>query len=881
MTNGGSSLNLTQRARPSWLFVEFGKARSTAALLTVVAVLLATLSLTCCVGAATTSTPSSPGPGTPSTSTSAGTLAASPASLSFGNVAVGSASTQTVAVSDSGTGTVHLSQATLTGAGFSVVGGNPSASIAVGQSVNVRVQFAPQSAGDVMGSLSVVSDASNSPFTIPVSGTGTQPKLSLSPTSVNFGSVSVGGINTLSVKLTNSGNASLIVNQAVASGSGFGISGLSLPLTLSSGQSLTFSVRFAPTATGGATGSVDFTSNAPGSPQMLALSGNGVPDGAVLNASPPSVNFGTVVVGNTGQQAITLKNTGTAGLMISQASTSGAGFSASGLTFPVTLSAGQSAALTAQFAPTAAGSSSGSITLTSNASDSALTISLTGAGAQPQPQLTINPGSVNFGNVPVGSNSTQNVSLMNSGAGTLNVTQVSPSGSGFNVSGLNLPISLGAGQSSSFVAEFTPTSAGNDSGKISVTSNAPGSPATVALTGSGVQGQLTANPSTVNFSSVLVGSSSSQAITLTNGGSASVMISQATPSGTGFSLSSLSLPLTLGAGQSTSFTASFSPTSTGNASGSISIASNAPNSPLTISLSGSGVQPLLSVSPSAASFGNVVTRSNSSQSIRLSNNGSASLTISQANVSGAGFSLSGLSVPLTMATGKSVTFTAVFAPTSAGSVTGSISLISNAPNSPTSIGLSGTGVAATLLLGASPSSLSFSNVTVGHSSVQGVTLTNSGNSNVTIANVSVTGAGFSTSGMSSGQTLSPGQSGTLSVTFAPTVAGSVTGSATVSSNATNSPATISLSGSAVQPASHSVDLSWDTSTSVVVGYNVYRGTQSGGPYTKLNSSQVSSTQFTDSSVQAGQTYFYVVTAVDSNNVESTDSNQISATIPTP
>ncbi len=76
-------------------------------------------------------------------------------------------------------------------------------------------------------------------------------------------------------------------------------------------------------------------------------------------------------------------------------------------------------------------------------------------------------------------------------------------------------------------------------------------------------------------------------------------------------------------------------------------------------------------------------------------------------------------------------------------------------------------------------------------------------------------------------------------------------------------------------------MNWDPSILLVGGYNVYRGTQLGGPYTKLNSSPVSVTTYTDSTVQGGQTYFYVATAVDLNNVESVFSNEISATIPTP
>jgi hypothetical protein len=93
----------------------------------------------------------------------------------------------------------------------------------------------------------------------------------------------------------------------------------------------------------------------------------------------------------------------------------------------------------------------------------------------------------------------------------------------------------------------------------------------------------------------------------------------------------------------------------------------------------------------------------------------------------------------------------------------------------------------------------------------------------------------------------------------------------------------SSSGGSFQPPpiAHSVGLEWIDSTSPVIGYNVYRGTATGGPYTVLNSSLVTATQFQDSNVESGQTYYYVVTAVDSNEVESMYSNQASATIPTP
>jgi fibronectin type 3 domain-containing protein len=105
------------------------------------------------------------------------------------------------------------------------------------------------------------------------------------------------------------------------------------------------------------------------------------------------------------------------------------------------------------------------------------------------------------------------------------------------------------------------------------------------------------------------------------------------------------------------------------------------------------------------------------------------------------------------------------------------------------------------------------------------------------------------------------------------------GSVSVTSNATNSPDTIALSGTGVAVVNHSAALSWTASTSAVVGYNTYSSTTSGGPYTKLTPAPVAATSYTDATVQAGLTYYYVVTAVDSNNVESVNSAQVSATIP--
>lgn len=847
------------------------------AILGTAAVFVLVVVLSSCAGLTSAN---SGGPGVPG-SPGAGVLTASSTSLSFGSISVGNNASQTLTFTNTGTATVNIISASISGAGFSAIGGSPLSAIGVGQSGTIQIQFAPPSAGAVSGSLTITSDASNSPLTVALSGTGTQPGLSISPASLNFGNVTVGQSTSQKVTLTNSGNVNMVINLATLSGAGFTMSGLSLPSTLGAGQSTSFNVQFAPTTAGGVTGSIVFTDNAPASPQTLSLSGSGVAANATLIANPGSFAFGNVVVGSSSSQSITLTNNGNTGATISQASISGTGFSMSGLATPVTLQAGQSTSFTAKFAPAATGNASGTITITSNATNSTLTIALTGVGTQGQ--LSANPASVNFGSLVIGASDSVAITLTNTGTASATVSQASVSGTGFSLSGLATPVTINPGQGTSFTAKFAPTAAGNFSGNISVTSNAPNSPLNIALSGVATQPpqpQLTINPTSVNFNSVNVGSTGTATITLSNPGNASTVISQATASGTGFSFSGLSVPTTIAAGGSTSFTAKFAPTTTGNASGSISLTSNAPGSPASIALSGTGVQAQLVANPSIVSFGNVITGNSNSQTITLSNGGNASVTITQANVSGAGFSTTGLSLPKTIAAGGNTTFNVVFAPTSAGSVTGSVSLVSNAPNSPLAINLSGTGTAATALLTATPSSLAFGNVNVNSNSSLTTTLKNTGNSNVTISSVTPSGAGFSASGVSSGLILTPNQTATITVIFAPTGAGTVSGSVSVASNATGSPTNVSLTGTGVTISSHTVGLTWDASTSSgVTGYFVYRGTVTGGPYSKVNSSEDSSLSFTDSGLLSGQTYFYVVTAVDSSNVESGFSNEVSAAIP--
>ena len=805
-----------------------------------------------------------------------GRLSATPASASYGDVVMGDNDSKAVRLSNTGTSSLTISRVSVSGRGFSMSTVATPLKLSVGQSISLEAHFAPVTTGEATGSIAITSNASDPSLTIALSGIGVQGRLSATPASASYGDVVMGDNDSKAVRLSNTGTSSLTISRVSVSGRGFSMSTVATPLKLSVGQSISLEAHFAPVITGEATGSIAVTSNASDPSLTIALSGIGVQ--GRLSATPASASYGDVVMGDNDSKAVRLSNTGTSSLTISRISASGRGFSMSTVATPLKLLVGQSISLEAHFAPVITGEATGSIAVTSNASDPSLTIGLSGIGVQGR--LSATPASASFGDVVMGDNDSKTVTLSNTERTSVTISHVSVSGRGFSMSTVATPLKLLAGQSISLQAHFTPVITGEATGSIAITSNASDPSLTIALSGIGVQGRLSATPASASFGDVVMGDNDSKAVRLSNTGTSSLTISRVSVSGRGFSMSTVATPLKLSVGQSISLEAHFAPVTTGEATGSIAVTSNASDPSLTIGLSGIGVQGRLSATPASTSLGKVVVGENNSQTIRLSNTGDVSVTISRVNVSGSDFKIAGLTVPTVIASGKSATFNVLFTPISSGSVTGAVSLISDAPNSPLTISLSGTGVAATPLLAASPSGLNFGTVNVDSTSSLSLTLTNRGNVDVTISKVAVSGAGFSQGGVAAGTILGPDQSTTLRVAFAPVSAGSVNGDVAVTSNATTSPMMISLSGTAVQPVAHSVALAWDASkSSGVIGYDVYRGTASGGPYTKLTPSAIPGTQYTDTGVEAGHIYYYVVTSVDSSGVESGYSSQVSVSIP--
>jgi hypothetical protein len=396
--------------------------------------------------------------------------------------------------------------------------------------------------------------------------------------------------------------------------------------------------------------------------------------------------------------------------------------------------------------------------------------------------------------------------------------------------------------------------------------------------------------SNVSFGTVQIGSSLIIPMPVTNTGKSIVTISQAAVSGTGFSFAGPNLPITVAPRQTTNLSVAFSPQTAGAVSGSLTFSGWASwgghntvhSTTSTVALSGTGyaaLAPGYLTAPASMNLGSVAVGGSQTQALTLSNSGGSSLTISGATVSGTGFSVSGLTFPYTLAAGGSASLSVIFAPTAAGTDTATVTLSSDASDPSVAVSLTGSATTSSGTLGVTPGSMSFGVVTIGTAQSQNGNITASGGS-VTVSSVSSSNSAFTVGGLTLPVTLAAGQSVPFTVSFAPTA--TATASANISfvtSTSTSSVETASGSGGTIQ---HIVDLSWNASTSTsVTGYNIYRGGATAGPFSKINPALNTSMNFSDSTVQSGQIYYYVTTAVDSAGIESSYSNQVQAAVPFP
>lgn len=350
--------------------------------------------------------------------------------------------------------------------------------------------------------------------------------------------------------------------------------------------------------------------------------------------------------------------------------------------------------------------------------------------------------------------------------------------------------------------------------------NLYGTTSGVGVSGNGTVFEIQSGPgvpvaslsaSQLDFGSVNEGSTSvAQTITMTNIGSGDLtfVAGAVTISGTDHSDFSISADSCSGATISPTSTCSvsvvFTPSTGSSESALLNFADNASGSPQSAHLIGTGVAatPTVTLSPASLTFSSqTMGTTSTAQLVTLTNSGSVSLSITGIAVTAnfAETDTCGASV----AAGSNCTISVTFVPTAAGPLTGTLSVMDNASNSPQTVSLSGTGVAAPAVT-LSPASLIFSSQVVGTTSAaMAITLTNSGGANLIFGAGAVTLSGTNAADFAvsadtcSGQTVAPTSTCSVGVTFKPSIGGSESAALSIADNAPNSPQAESLSGTGV------------------------------------------------------------------------------------
>jgi len=239
-------------------------------------------------------------------------------SLAFGNVTVNTAKALSLVLSSTGASAVTVSSAAITGAGFTIVSQVFPVTLNPQQSMTLQIEFKPTGTGAATGKITVGSNSTNgSTTTVALSGTGmaADPQLSVSTTTLSFGSIAVNTARTLNATLKSTGTTPVTVNSAAVTGAGFSIIGGSFPITLDLSGTATVQVQFKPTTVGAATGKLTISSNSgSGSTVAVNLSGTGTATTHQVNLSwtapsnSPDPVKGYNIYRSTGGGAMTLMN---------------------------------------------------------------------------------------------------------------------------------------------------------------------------------------------------------------------------------------------------------------------------------------------------------------------------------------------------------------------------------------------------------------------------------------------------------------------------------------------------------------------------------------------------------------------------------------------
>jgi len=520
-----------------------------------------------------------------------------------------------------------------------------------------------------------------------------------------------------------------------------------------------------------------------------------------VTLSTTTLAFGNQIVGTpSAYQSFTITNTGTASLTISSIVTSG-DYS---LTTDCggTLAAGALCTVNVRINASTLGADNGGVTITDSAAGSPHSVTTTATGVQPS--SVPSPATLTFASQGVNTSSAaQNVTVTNSSAFPLTVSSVTITGTNANQFSQtnNCTTVAGSGGTCTIAVVFTPTASGSMSATLNVNDNAAGSPQTVALSGTGAAPPAPVDsiaPSSLSFSAQTVGTTSNaQTVTLTNTGTAALLISSISISGTqGTDFGQTNNCTTIAMGNSCTVSVTFSPGGSGTRTGTMSIVDNTTGSPYTVSLTGIGGYPNVSITPGTLTYGNqTVGTTSAAQTSTITNISIVPLVISSI-VSSGPFAQTN-NCPNSLPVGNSCTVQVTFSPTAAGAVTGAITYTVNLPAGGTlSTALKGTGISP-VFSGVPPSASFVCQETVNCPTSRNYTITNTGNATLSVT--SVIGTPSFTGTLTGCGTVAPNGTCTLTISFLGGQIGQTTGTMTINHNAPGSPFQINLSGITTQP----------------------------------------------------------------------------------
>ncbi len=404
--------------------------------------------------------------------------------------------------------------------------------------------------------------------------------------------------------------------------------------------------------------------------------------------TPYSLQFAATTVSSTSQpQTVLLRNMGSAALSISSITASGSFAQTNDCGSSV--AAASSCTISVTFTPSAQGASSGSIAVADDASGAPHTVALSGVGeggssGSPAPDAVLAPASLTFSSTPVGrSGLAQSATLTNAGNASLTIGNIQTSGDFSQTN--TCSNSLAAGSSCSISVVFTPSAEGTRTGSLTVSDNSQTSTQTVNLTGTGTAGTLVVTSSSLSFSSVQVGSSASQSLTVSNTGNAAASINGLQITGDYTQINNC--PSLISGGANCTITVVFTPTAAGTRSGVLTLTSGAQSTQQTVSLSGTGIQGDLVVSPTSLAFSSTPLGTlSASQAVVLKNSGGASLSLGGVQIAGDYKDTNNCGA--TLAAGASCTVNITFTPTATGTLSGSLT-VTGSVGSPQTIALSG------------------------------------------------------------------------------------------------------------------------------------------------------------------------------------------------